>query len=183
MQEAPIKQIAQALARERRKTGASIAEIARKANIAKSTLSQLEAGKGNPSIETLWALSVALDVPFARLIDPPKEQVKVIRKGEGVSVSSDQSDYQAFLLSTCPNAARRDLYQIVAQPGIPRISEPHNIGVVEHVVITQGKALVGLEEEAVELSVGDYITYPGDQRHIFKALEADTLALLVSEHN
>jgi quercetin dioxygenase-like cupin family protein len=31
--------------------------------------------------------------------------------------------------------------------------------------------------------VGDYITYPGDELHIFRALEADTMALLVIEHS
>jgi transcriptional regulator with XRE-family HTH domain len=35
-------------------------------------LSQLEPGTGNLSIETLWALCVALDTPFSRLLDPPR---------------------------------------------------------------------------------------------------------------
>ncbi|MGY0216228.1 helix-turn-helix domain-containing protein [Endozoicomonadaceae bacterium StTr2] len=181
--QALIQQIAQALVRERRKTGCSIAEIARRAGIAKSTLSQLEAGNGNPSIETLWALSVALNIPFARLIEHRQAEVQVIRRGEGVSVTSDQADYEAFLLSTCPATARRDLYLLCVQPGEPRLSEPHNAGVIEHLVITQGRALVGLEDNAVELAAGDYITYPADERHIFKALEPDTMALLISEHN
>jgi DNA-binding XRE family transcriptional regulator len=54
--------IAKSLVRERLRTGLSLAEIARRAGIAKSTLSQLEAGNGNPSIETLWSLCVALDI-------------------------------------------------------------------------------------------------------------------------
>jgi transcriptional regulator with XRE-family HTH domain len=62
--------IAKSLVRERLRTGLSLAEIARRAGIAKSTLSQLEAGNGNPSIETLWSLCVALDIPFARLLEP-----------------------------------------------------------------------------------------------------------------
>ena len=64
----PITVIAQSLVRERTRAGLSLAEVARRAGIAKSTLSQLEAGNGNPSLETLWALCVALDIPFARLM-------------------------------------------------------------------------------------------------------------------
>src|SRR3990170_7383003 len=67
---APLAVIAASLQRERRRTGLSLAEVARRAGIAKSTLSQLESGAGNPSVETLWALSVALDVPFSRLVEP-----------------------------------------------------------------------------------------------------------------
>ncbi|STD24217.1 XRE family transcriptional regulator [Enterobacter asburiae] len=49
----PISLIAKSLVRERLRTGLSLAEIARRAGIAKSTLSQLESGNGNPSLETL----------------------------------------------------------------------------------------------------------------------------------
>ena len=52
----PLATIAAALRRERERVGISIAELARRAGVAKSTLSQLEAGTGNPSIETLWSL-------------------------------------------------------------------------------------------------------------------------------
>lgn len=61
----PISVIAKSLVRERARTGLSLAEVARRAGIAKSTLSQLESGNGNPSLETLWSLCVALDIPFA----------------------------------------------------------------------------------------------------------------------
>ncbi len=77
----PIELISKALVRERQKSGLSLSELSRKAGIAKSTLSQLESGSGNPSIETLWALCVALDIPFARLIEEKQEAVTVIRHG------------------------------------------------------------------------------------------------------
>ena len=119
----PISMIAKSLVRERQRTGLSLAEIARRAGIAKSTLSQLEAGNGNPSLETLWSLCVALDIPFARLLEPQEQKTQVIRRG------------------------------------------------------------VGLTEAPEELGEGDYICYPADQEHIFKALEPDTQAILVSEQN
>ncbi len=79
----PISVIAKSLVRERLRTGLSLAEIARRAGIAKSTLSQLESGNGNPSLETLWSLCVALDIPFARLLEPQQPVTQVIRRGEG----------------------------------------------------------------------------------------------------
>lgn len=179
---APLGVIAASLQRERRRTGLSLAEAARRAGIAKSTLSQLESGTGNPSIETLWALSVTLGVPFARLVEPSRPSVRVIRAGEGPKVGSEQADYVATLLASCPPHARRDLYLISFQPGPPRESDPHNPGTVEHVVIGSGRALVGVAEDPVELGPGDYIAYPGDAAHVFRALEPDTTAVLVSEH-
>lgn len=179
---APLAVIAASLQQERRRVGLSLAEVARRAGIAKSTLSQLESGTGNPSVETLWALSVTLDVPFARLVEPARPRVQVIRAGEGPTVASEHADYAATLLASSPPNARRDIYLVSVQPGTPRASDAHMPGVVEHVVLSTGRALVGVADDPVELAPGDYIAYPGDLPHVFEALEPDTLAVLVSEH-
>jgi transcriptional regulator with XRE-family HTH domain len=179
---APLELIAASLRRERRRTGLSLTEVARRAGIAKSTLSQLESGAGNPSLETLWAICTALDAPFSRLLDPPRPQVQVIRAGEGPTVAAANADYQATLLSACPPGARRDVYRIEAEPGHARASDPHSPGVLEHVTLSAGRALVGVAADPVELGPGDYICYPGDIPHVFEALQPRTLAVLVSEH-
>src|SRR5271165_752910 len=179
---APLELIAASLRRERRRTGLSLTEVARQAGIAKSTLSQLESGTGNPSVETLWALAVALGVPFSRLVDPPQRTIQVIRAGEGDVVHAERADYQATLLASCPPGARRDIYRICAQPGPPREALPHPPGTVEHVVLSTGRALVGPSDDPVELSPGDYVLYRGDVPHVFAALEPDTTAVLASEY-
>ena len=177
-----VAQVATSLRRERHRTGLSLTEVARRAGIAKSTLSQLESGTGNPSLETLWAICVALDVPFSRLLDPPRPRTRVIRADEGPTVAAAQADYQATLLAAVPAGVRCDVYRIAAEPGPARASQPHMPGVVEHVVISAGRALVGATGEVAELGPGDYIRYPGDVPHVFEALEPGTQAVLVSEH-
>ncbi|WP_228648429.1 helix-turn-helix domain-containing protein [Microtetraspora sp. AC03309] len=177
-----IALIAASIRRERDRAGLSLTELARRAGIAKSTLSQLESGSGNPSVETLWALGVALGVPFSRLVDPPRASVRVIRAGEGPATYSERASYAATLLASCPPGARRDLYRITAQPGEPRNSEPHMPGTTEHVVLSAGRALVGPADDPVELGPGDYITYPGDAPHVFEALHPDTTAVILMEH-
>ncbi|MEU8275615.1 helix-turn-helix domain-containing protein [Microbispora bryophytorum] len=171
-----------AIRRERERAGLSLTELAKRAGIAKSTLSQLESGAGNPSVETLWALGGALGVPFSHLVDPPRPVVRVIRAGEGPATYSQQAGYSATLLAACPPNARRDLYRISAQPGPPRASDPHMTGTVEHLLIGAGRALAGPAQEPVELGPGDYVAYPGDVPHVFEALEPDTTAVIVMEH-
>ena len=179
---APLGMIAQSLQRERKRAGLSLAELARRAGIAKSTLSQLESGTGNPSVETLWALGVALNVPFGQLVQPARPAVQLIRAGEGPTLAAEHADYRATLLASCPPHARRDIFVVTVQPGPPRESDPHMPGVVEHVVLSSGRALVGIAEEPVELNPGDYIAYPADVAHVFQALAPDTVAVVISEH-
>ena len=120
----PISVISKGLVRERQRAGISLAEVARRAGIAKSTLSQLEAGNGNPSLETLWALCVALNIPFARLMEPEINKMQVIRRGEGPTVVAELADYKAVLLATCPPGSRRDIYLLTTQPGADRVDGP-----------------------------------------------------------
>ncbi|MCF3132486.1 helix-turn-helix domain-containing protein [Streptomyces olivochromogenes] len=178
----PLDWIAASLKRERTRAGLSLSELAKRAGIAKSTLSQLEAASGNPSMETIWALGVALGVPFSALVEPPAPSVRVIRAGEGPAVASEQANYVATLLSASPPGARRDIYHLRAEPGAARVSEPHIPGTVEHLVVSTGKVKAGPSGEAVELGPGDYLTYRGDVPHAYEALLPGTTFVLIMQH-
>ncbi|MEU9352290.1 XRE family transcriptional regulator [Streptomyces griseoloalbus] len=178
----PLDWIATALRRERTRAGLSLSELAKRAGIAKSTLSQLEAASGNPSMETIWALAVALKVPFSALVEPPAPAVQVIRAGQGPTVHSEQSSYVATLLSASPPGARRDIYAVGLEPGTVRVSEPHIPGTVEHIVVSAGRVKAGPDGESVELGSGDYMAYRGDVPHSYEALEAGTEFVLIMQH-
>ncbi|WP_136519513.1 helix-turn-helix domain-containing protein [Cellulomonas telluris] len=173
--------IARALRRERESAGISVSELARRAGISKATVSQLEHGAGNPSVETLWVLGVALGVPFATLVDQQDNAPTLIRAADRSGVPSAVAAYDATLLSASPPGARRDVYRVRADPGEPRRSDPHHPGTTEHVVLLAGRAAVGPAEAPVELEPGDYLAYPGDAPHVFEALQPGTSAVLISE--
>ena len=177
----PKQLVAASLKRERARAGLSLTELARRAGIGKSTLSQLESGEGNPSVETLWALSTALGVQFSALLDSPAPTVEVIRFGDGPVIPAADADYSATLLSTAAPGSRRDIYVVRAEPGKPRVSKPHARGVVEHVVVSTGRARLGPTDAPETLGPGDYIAYPGDVEHVFDALEPGTVAVMISE--
>lgn len=177
----PNQLVAAALRRERTRAGLSIAELARRAGIGKSTLSQLESGEGNPSVETLWSLSNALGLQFSDLLDAPARPVEVIRFGDGPIIAAATAEYTTTLLTPAPPHSRRDLYLIRAEPGVPKVSAPHVRGAVEHVVISAGSARVGPTGAAVEVYAGDFISYPGDVEHVFEALEPGTVAVMITE--
>lgn len=179
---APLDIIAGSLRRERDRAGVSLSELAKRAGVAKSTLSQLEAGTGNPSVETLWALAVALGVPFTRLVEPPPPQVRIIRSGRAPVLRSAESPFAAALLSSCPAGARRDLYLLDLEPGEARHADPHIRGTVEHVIVQTGRVRAGPEDSPVELDPGDYVSFSGEVAHLYEALAPETTAVLVMEH-
>lgn len=179
---APLDIIATSLRRERDRAGLSLTELARRAGVAKSTLSQLEAGQGNPSVETLWALCAALGIPFSQVVAPAAPSVRVVRAGEGPSVRSEQIDYTARLLASCPPNARRDIYVVTAEPGAPREAQAHVPGTLEHLIVSQGRLRTGPADCPEELATGDYIAFPGDVPHVYEAIDEPCWFVLVMEH-
>lgn len=175
------ERIAHALRREREAAGISVSELARRAGVSKATVSQLESGAGNPSVETLWALGDALGIPFATLVDERTTAPRLIRVGDHAGVPSAAAPYLATLLSAAAPGTRRDIYLIQAEPGEPRRSVPHRLGTTEHVVLVSGEALIGPAEAPELLHPGDYLSYPGDAPHVFEARLTGTSAVLVSE--
>ena len=178
---APLATIAAALRRERDRAGLSLTELAKRAGIAKSTLSQLESGTGNPSVETLWALGVALGVPFSRLVDPPTAPVRVVRAGEGPRIASEVAHFAGTLLSAGSHA-RRDVYVIEIEPGSVRDADAHIPGSVEHVIVGAGRIRTGPAGQPIDLAPGDYGSFAGDIAHTYEALEPGSWAVLIMEH-
>ncbi len=160
----------------------SINELARLAGIAKSNLARLEAGDGNPSLETLWALSSALGVNVRELIDPEPARPRIHRASDEFDARAETADFAVRLLSTCPVGATRDLYRATFQPGSRKVSGPHPLGMIEHVIVISGKALIGPANAPETLATGDYMAFPAGQKHIYEALEADTTAIVIMEN-
>ena len=177
----PKELVASAIGRERERAGLSLSALALKADLAKSTLSQLEAGKGNPSIETLWSIASALEIPFSFLFESTTTDFQLIRKKEGNELPSDSAAFSTVLLDKCPPMKRRDLYRIDLVEGAEREAQAHPRDTIEHAFVCDGVVIVGPCGNTQELNSGDYFRYRADQVHSYRALTATATLLLVME--
>jgi transcriptional regulator with XRE-family HTH domain len=177
-----VSTVAAAVREHRERVGMSLSELAIASGLAKSTLSQLEAGNANPSIETLWAIARALGVPFGALIEPHRPDVRVVRAGEGVRVHSSASPYLAELLLSASRRGAFELYRLESDPGPSHAAEAHIRGTVEHVLVLAGRMRAGPAGHPVELGPGDLASFPGDTPHVYETLEPGTQALLVMDY-
>ena len=173
--------IAAAIRREREQAQLTLSALASKAGLAKSTLSQLETGKGNPNVETLWAIATALEIPFSSLFESASSHSALIRAAEGVSISAEQSDLTTVLLDKCPPDRRRDLYRVTLRSGSIRHSEAHPRGTVEHAFLCSGRVRLGPVDKPAEIGPGDYYRYSADVEHFYEAQDGEALLLLVMD--
>jgi len=174
-----VKVVGTNLRRLRTDQGLSLSDLARTSGVAKATLSALEGGRGNPTLETLSALAAALEIPMGDLItaaDPVP--VTVVRNDEGTSVPGTANDLR--LIARFTPGGTVELYEAQWPKRSTRNAGGHGPGTREHVFITRGGLKVGPLGREVGLSGGDYATFAADEPHLYEA-RAGTRALLLMQ--
>lgn len=161
--------------------GLTLADLSTQAGLGKSTLAQLESGKANPSVETLWALASALRVPFARLVEEAQPALQVVRGRDVPPMWSDETaGWTGRLLAAAHRRGTFDLYLLDLEAGGARHAAAHHDGVIEHLVVVAGRLRVGPQTGPVELGAGDLVTFSADVPHVYEALESTHAVLLMS---
>jgi transcriptional regulator with XRE-family HTH domain len=165
-----VKAIAANVRRLRTARGLSAAALARASGVARATLVELEQGRGNPTVETLYGLSSVLGVTLADLlVEAEAPAVTVVRAGEGPSVSG--SGLHARLLrQAAVDRARVEVYELRVLPARPRRADPHPPGVSEQLLVHAGRLRSGPDAAPVELGPGDFVAFDGAVAHGYEAL-------------
>lgn len=120
----------------REQAGMSLSELARRSAIAKGTLSQLESGTGNPTIDTVFSLSNALGVPVSSLLTERADPDVVLVRGGGLEVLSSNAVDLRMLRRMDVTETVFELYDQRVRPGEVQHSDGHPGR--EHVVVTSG---------------------------------------------
>jgi XRE family transcriptional regulator, regulator of sulfur utilization len=152
--------------RERR--GISLSELARRAAVGKATLSGLEAGTRNPTLDTLHAVAAALDLPLTTLLSPQPATLR------GAAV-------QMQLLRVFDDGpVTYELYRMRIPAGLAQRSPAHHAGVTEHATVFAGVLEAGPVERPLRAGPGEYVEWGADVPHGYAADgDADVLASLL----
>jgi len=155
----------------------SLGELARASGLSKTILGRIERGDGNPSVETLWRVSRALEVPLGTLLSPPsrRPRVRAIRARSGEPLSSE-SGMGAWLLHAAGQEHRSELFDIDLPRGVDQGTDPHLPGTEELIFCVKGRVRVGPYDQEVELGPGDAVWFTADVPHHYVALR-DTRTL------
>jgi transcriptional regulator with XRE-family HTH domain len=178
--------VAQALARnlkrKRLERAVSLSELARISGVSKATLSGLERGTGNPSVDTVWALARALNSPFGELFDEnDQDVVQVLRVADAQVVTSARGFIGRKLLSRRRRGGL-EVYMLDLKRGAKRKSASHSPGVIEHVIVLAGRAEVGPDNEPTVAEEGDRVTFSADRPHHYHALDGPVRLLSLTDY-
>ncbi|WP_239495309.1 helix-turn-helix domain-containing protein [Salinicola halophilus] len=178
--------------------GLSLSRLAAKAGLAKSSLSRLERGDANPTLDTLWRLARELDVAFSALIAPIAKATADIQSYSDTQSASDtqsspdtpssfataasptgDSGVAVTLVERGTGSPAVDVYLLHLAPGARRDAEAHAPGTEETVQLVAGTASVGPVETPSTLAPGGRLTFDAGQAHRYLAHD-DGATLLVT---
>jgi transcriptional regulator with XRE-family HTH domain len=161
--------------------GLSLSELSRDSNVAKATLSNIESGEANPTLDTLWHLSMALKVPLSSFFGEVQDEVTVIRANAMRPVEGKTLSGRLVTMFDV-DAARIEIFTGTLAPNGVQESPAHQRGVTEHIVLHAGRLKVGPRDKEVVLEPGDYIRMDAQQPHSYEALTDDVLVTLVMQY-
>jgi transcriptional regulator with XRE-family HTH domain len=143
----------------RHERGLSVGALAEAAHVGKGSLSEIENGTRNPTLGTLYALVGALGVPLATLIaDRP-----------GARLASP--GIEARLLDVSHDGGQTvEVYRLRIESGMCHRSPAHGPGVIEHMLVTSGRARAGRLGEETEIGTGQAAQWASDVAHTYTAL-------------
>jgi transcriptional regulator with XRE-family HTH domain len=174
------EQVGRRLRRLREDSALSLSELARRAGLGKATLSELEAGRRNPTLETLYAVTTALGVPLSTaLTGAAAPSPSFDAPGTAAGPPTDGDAVTAALLERHEAAdAVTEVFRVRIRPGAVQRSAAHLPGTVEHLYVISGTARVGDPAAPLTAGPGEHARWAADVPHVYEAPNGEVEGVL-----
>lgn len=147
----------------------SLDKLANLSGVSKAMLSQIEQARSAPSINVLWKIARALDVPFAALISKRTDaQLQVIRKADSKILSSQKGNFISKALFPLDIPRRVEFYELNFKSGAVEKAVAHPPGTAENIAIAEGELEIEVSGQKTLLKEGDSIYFVADVAHIYR---------------
>ena len=163
------KIIAANLKRLREERNLSLSQLAARSGLSKVTLSQLERGGANPTINNIWKIANALGVPYTSLLDSSSQGAAVIRREE---LSAQESEGgQCRVLCYYASSAERNFewFRLELNAGGSYTSVGHRDRALEYVIVQSGTLRLGTQGQEYTLRAGDAVSFKASAPHTYSS--------------
>lgn len=133
-----IKKIPHRLKTLRKAKGWSLDTASKNTNVSKAMLGQIERGESCPTIAVLWKIAAGFKVAFSTFLEEGQDHTTYHRSGEPKQILPNDSKILVTPIFPYDKKLGFETFIIKLLPGCNHLSSPHQEGVVEHIVVTQG---------------------------------------------
>jgi transcriptional regulator with XRE-family HTH domain len=172
------------LRRLRVKKGLSLERLAKLSGVSRAMLGQVELGQSTPTINVLWKIALALEVPFSSLLGTEETSgVSVLPAAKSKVLMSHDGSFRSRALFPFQGPRAVEFYQLRLAPhGVER-ADPHPPGTTENLVVHSGVLALDVDGEPFTLGEGDAIVFLADRPHVYSNPgDVETLMYLVMSY-
>ncbi|WP_394837258.1 XRE family transcriptional regulator [Pendulispora rubella] len=158
------------LRRLRVKRGLSLERLAKQSGVSRAMLGQIELGQSTPTINVLWKISLALDVPFSSLLGGAgvTPSVSLLPQSRARMLMSRDGTFKSRALFPFDTRRAVEFYELrLAAHGIED-ANPHPPGTTENLVVQSGVLRLTVDRESYSLNTGDAVYFEADRPHIYE---------------
>ena len=149
----------------------SLRELAAKAEMTPSMLSQIENNGANPSINTLKNLASALDVPMFKFFQTDKaDESLIVRKGNYMQLGRARDGVIYELLTPDLSGAIEFCKMEIPPDSVTAASEKAHTG-EEVAYVISGNILIHMNGKPFQLYEGDSVKIPAGTNHLWENKE------------
>src|SRR5579871_6681592 len=169
------KRISLTLKELRREKGWSLDKTAEKTGVSKAMLGQIEREESSPTIATLWKIASGFDTSFSSFIEDIKPEINkpVHRGGQTRQLHPEDEKIRVMPLFPFDEQLHVEIFIIELLPTCEHLSPPHQSGVIEHVIVAEGKMEVLVNGAWQVLNKGEGLRFDANQPHGYRNLSSD----------
>lgn len=170
------------LRRLRGERGLSLEGLAKISGVSRAMLGQIELGQSAPTINVLWKIARALDLPFSALITASKSVAgtRVLQAAKTKRLTSHDGTFSSRALFPFDEPRRVELYELELKNGGMEVADAHAPGTRENLVVSRGNIEIMVDAVVHKLGPGDAIVFEADVPHSYKNVgEGDATMYLV----
>jgi transcriptional regulator with XRE-family HTH domain len=157
------------LRRLRTERGLSLEKLSSQSGVSRAMLGQVELSQSAPTINVLWKIAKALDVPFSALISGLQHTgVKVLRASSAKRLMSHDGSFLSRALFPFDEPRRTEFYELKLMPKGLEKADPHASGTTENLVVAKGTVEIEVGGDKHLLETGDAIVFEADVPHAYR---------------
>ncbi|MGL5416058.1 MAG: helix-turn-helix domain-containing protein [Clostridium sp.] len=172
-----ISKIGESINKIRCSKNLTIEQLAANTGISRLTLSKIERGEANPTINIIWKLCTELNTTLAELTNYEEEISLSKANSENILESIDKSFKIDFVFRE-EKAHAIETFRIYLTPNNKTtLTEKHNKGSIEIITVMEGSLLITINQQEFKLEKFDSLKFEADKEHSYKNLSTGITTL------
>ncbi|ALP35371.1 DNA-binding protein [Paenibacillus sp. IHB B 3084] len=154
------------LAHIRKIRGLSLDKVAELTGVSKGMLAQIEKGKSNPTVTTLWKIANGLHVSFSTFLKEDSPQITKISREDLHPVIDEDGNYFVYPIFPYHSEKKFEVFTVSLKPGFTHQAEKH-LG-EESILMIRGEMYFEMQEQQHKLSAGDAVQFQVTDLHTYR---------------